>query len=237
MPRSRPPHSVLWEVPSRPRPTLTRDDLVRAALALLDEAGFDGLTMRNLAERLGVQAASLYNHVRDKREVLALLADAIMAEVPPPESADAPWHDALYWLACDYRRALLTHRDAARLLSETTPLGPGPNRLRVLDDLLGILRGAGFAGEAAADAAWLCNTFVTGFVLEEQTQLVSSDDAAAGEWQADVAGWLSQLPLEHYPNVLAVAGPLVDGETDRRFLFGLNTVLDGLELRLSTSRG
>ena len=68
-----------WAEPAPKRPSIDRERLVRAALALLDAAGFDALTMRRLAERLGVQAASLYNHVRDKHELLALLADAICA--------------------------------------------------------------------------------------------------------------------------------------------------------------
>src|SRR5919197_3575765 len=74
-------YSALWAEPPQRRPSVTREQVVREALALLDEVGFDGLTMRRLAERLGVQAASLYNHVRDKHELLALLADAICGEV------------------------------------------------------------------------------------------------------------------------------------------------------------
>ena len=121
-PRSRQPRSLLWDAPA-PRRTLTRDDLVRAALGLLDDVGFDGLTMRNLAERLGVQAASLYNHIRDKQDVLTLVADAISGEVQRP-TAGRPWREVLEDVANDYRRVLLAHRDAARILTVTLPLGP-----------------------------------------------------------------------------------------------------------------
>src|SRR5260370_41392751 len=97
---------------------LDRAQVVRAALALLDEVGLDDLTMRRLAERLGIKAASLYRHVRDKNELLAMLGDAISAEIPLP-SQELPWREALARAARDYRRALLAHRDGARVLVAT----------------------------------------------------------------------------------------------------------------------
>src|SRR5689334_21337434 len=110
MPRPASPRDLLWDSPggSKPRPQLTRAALLRAALELLDDAGVDGLTMRNLADRLGVQAASLYNHIRDKRDVLTLIADAIVGEVRTPDPA-LPWREALENLAVEYRRVLLAH--------------------------------------------------------------------------------------------------------------------------------
>jgi TetR/AcrR family tetracycline transcriptional repressor len=97
--------TAAWAPPTPRRPALDRDQLVRAALALLDAVGFDGLTMRRLAERLGVQAASLYNHVRDKQQLLTLLADAICAEVPGLD-ASRPWREQLEHAArCWYRIA------------------------------------------------------------------------------------------------------------------------------------
>src|SRR5579862_9905479 len=78
----------------RKRQTLDQARVVRAALALLDEVGLDELTMRRLAERLGVKAASLYRHVRNKDELLALLGDEISAEIPLPRGS-GPWQDQL----------------------------------------------------------------------------------------------------------------------------------------------
>jgi TetR/AcrR family tetracycline transcriptional repressor len=195
---------------------------VRAALALLDELGFDGLTMRNLAERLGVQAASLYNHIRDKQDVLTLVADAISGEVPRP-TAGRPWRAVLEGVANDYRRVLLAHRDAARVLTVTPPLGP--HRLRIMDDVLGALRSAGFSAEVVADAAWVFNTYVTGFVLDEQMQ------SAADPRAAEVVDWLKSLPAEEFPNIAAVSDTLFDREVDRRFQFGLRALLDGFAAR------
>src|SRR5436309_13810414 len=94
-------------------PALDQKQIVQAALALLDEVGFDGLTMRNLAKKLGVQAASLYWHVRSKQDLLSLVAEEICA---PMRESDRtlPWREQLEALANEYRRVLLAHRDAAR---------------------------------------------------------------------------------------------------------------------------
>jgi TetR/AcrR family transcriptional regulator, tetracycline repressor protein len=112
---------------------------VREVLGLLDEVGFEALTMRRLAERLGVRAASLYNHVGDKLELVALLGDAVCAEVRQPD-AGADWRAQLEALATDYRRVLLAHRDAARVVQATPPVGP--NRLRLVERTLAMLRDA-----------------------------------------------------------------------------------------------
>src|SRR5438552_789304 len=154
----------VWDEPAPARPVVTRERLIREALALLDEVGFDGLTMRRLAERLGVQAASLYNHIRDKGEMLALLADAICGEVRPADP-NRPWREQLEAIAWDYRRVLLAHRDAARVLVATPPLGP--QRLRLIEQVLAVLLAAGFDDEAMADAATVFNVYVAGFVLDE----------------------------------------------------------------------
>jgi TetR/AcrR family transcriptional regulator, tetracycline repressor protein len=221
----RAPLPPLWDDAPRVRPSLTRADLARAAVALLDDVGFDGLTMRALADRLGVKAASLYNHIRDKSDVLALAADAIVADVPTP-AASLAWRQRLAAIAHAYRDVLLAHRDGARVLAVTPPIGP--NRLRLMDEVLGILRHAGLSDEAVADAGWVFNTYVTGFVLDEtMPQSTSREDTAH-----QVATWFSSLPPERFPNIVAVADPLLDGDTTRRFTFGLNAFLDGLEARM-----
>ncbi len=133
----------------RRRP-LDREQIVRAALGLLDEVGLDELTMRRLAERLGVQAASLYRHVRDKGELLVLLADEISGEIPFVDLAGT-WEEQLAAMAQNARRGLLAHRDGARLLAITPPAGP--RRLKQIEQLLWVLRSAGLSNRDAARAA------------------------------------------------------------------------------------
>jgi AcrR family transcriptional regulator len=150
--------------PQGSRAPLDRERLVREALALLDEVGLDDLSMRRLADRLGVTAASLYWYVRSKDELLALLADAISGEILLPDSG-LPWREALEAGARNLRRVALSHRDAARVLAATMPTGR--HRLRVIDALLGLLLQAGFPPADVVDLSYLFNAFVVGFMLDQ----------------------------------------------------------------------
>src|SRR5215831_9219817 len=100
-----------------------REHIVGSALELLDDAGLEGLTMRTLADRMGVRAASLYWHIRDKEQLIGLLAEAIIGEVPEP-AADLPWRTQLEAFAAAYRRVLQSHRDAARIVIMAQPIAP-----------------------------------------------------------------------------------------------------------------
>jgi TetR/AcrR family tetracycline transcriptional repressor len=161
-------------------PPIDRERIVATALTLLDEVGLDGLSMRRLADRLGIAAASLYWYLRDKEELLSLLADAISAEVPLPD-AELPWRARLETLLWAYRRILLAHRDAARLLSGTMPAGP--HRLRGTDRFLEALCAAGFEDRDAVRAGRLLIDYATAFVLEEATEaaLVAAAEQHRGE--------------------------------------------------------
>jgi TetR/AcrR family tetracycline transcriptional repressor len=148
------------------RSALDRERVVRVALELLDEVGLDDLSMRRLAERLGVTAASLYWYVRDKSELLDLLADAMSAELPLDRDVSGlSWRAQLEAAGRALRQLARAHRDAARILAGTTP--SGPNRLRAIDMLLGVLRSAGFSPEDTADAAYVFNSYVIGYLLDE----------------------------------------------------------------------
>src|SRR5215472_17410485 len=105
------------------REALDRERVVRVALALLDEVGLRDLNMRRLAERLGVMAPALYWYVRNKDELLGLLADAISAEMPLADP-NRPWRTEIEALARGARRVAHAHRDAARILVATLPTGP-----------------------------------------------------------------------------------------------------------------
>src|SRR5262245_58049759 len=95
----------------RKRQPLDQQQVVRAALGLMDEVGLDELTMRRLADRLGVKAASLYRHVRNKDELLVLLGDEISGEIPLVRPLGT-WQEQLTKIAWNVRHGLLTHRDA-----------------------------------------------------------------------------------------------------------------------------
>ena len=221
-----------WSAPAVTRPRVTRRQLVTRALDVLDDEGFDGLTMRRLAERLGIKAASLYNHVADKDELLALVADALCEEMSEPDGAK-PWRDQLETVAFQCRTVLMAHRDGARVLAATAPMGP--HRLRLIESVLRALVGAGFSAAKAADAGFVFNAYVVGFVLDETlggTRGVASSKRMREEGRL----WFKALPQEPFPTLVALADELVDGPPARRFELGLRALLDGFELRLPRTK-
>ncbi|BDG05166.1 TetR/AcrR family transcriptional regulator C-terminal domain-containing protein [Anaeromyxobacter oryzae] len=219
--------------PARRQP-LDRAQIVQAALGLLDEVGLDELTMRRLGERLGVKAASLYRHVRDKDELLILLADEISGRIPAP-SAEGPWKARLTEMAHNYRRGLASHRDAARLLAITAPFGP--RRLRHIETMLGILRSAGLSGRDAARIAHHLNNFVTEFAADEGRYATAA--AAVGSRRklfAEARKHFRALPPEEFPVLVQLADHLVEDDPDAQFELGVDVWIRGIEWLASADR-
>jgi AcrR family transcriptional regulator len=217
------------------RPALNREAVVNAALLLLDEAGLDGLSMRNLADRLGIRAASLYWYLHDKQELLELVADTISRDAQAPDPR-APWRSQLEAFEREYRRVLLAHPDAAYVFARTVPAGP--HRLRLVDLALAALLAAGFRGLDALRAGRLLADYVESFVQEEalEARLLSELGSAgpgAEDRLADLGRQFVEAPADTYPSIAALALYLPDLDNDARFEFGLRVVLDGLERAVS----
>jgi AcrR family transcriptional regulator len=187
--------------PPAERVGLTREQVVRAALDLLDDVGLAGLSMRGLADRLGVKAASLYWHLRDKEQLLDLLSESILGEVP--ESPDGPWRPALEAFAHDYRRVLLAHRDAARVVAG---FQSGPAALRRYERLIASLLAAGFPASDAADAAVLLfGQYVPAFVADEAAGSPPPAGDSGDDYRAPLeAVERGQLEIEGGANDLTV---------------------------------
>jgi TetR/AcrR family tetracycline transcriptional repressor len=128
---------------------LSRARVTSAGLDLLQAKGIEGLTMRALADSLGVRAASIYWHIRDRRELVELLAESLLREVAPTEG-DEPWRAAVTTLATDLRRMLAAHRDASRLLLETPST---VERSSIFEALRRLLEGAGLNSAQASETA------------------------------------------------------------------------------------
>jgi TetR/AcrR family tetracycline transcriptional repressor len=203
-------------------PSLDLEQIVQAALALLDEAGFDGLTMRSLADRLGIKAASLYWHVRGKQELLSLMANEIIAPMRAPDRS-LPWQAQLEALGRDYRQALLHHHDAARVLA-ASGAPTGPNMLRLSELVLRALLDAGFDRKDAVYAGSLINDYVVMFVLEETRR---------AEVPAEPAYGFAGLSPDEYPSLAGLADELMTFEAEERFRFGAEILTSGLERRLA----
>jgi TetR/AcrR family transcriptional regulator, tetracycline repressor protein len=213
---------------SKRRP-LDRDRVVRAALELLDEVGLEGLSMRRLADRLGVQAASVYWHVRDKEELLDLVFDRVIGEIEVPEPNPSRWREQLAEVAHKTRRVTNSHRDIAWVQLGRFPIGP--NALTFSEGMLAILRAGGLSDRTSAYAGQLIPLYVSAFALEEGLGLRSpgGDEASPEDVLDMIRGYFASLPVERFPNLVALAADITGGDPDERFEFGLELLLDGLE--------
>ncbi len=208
-----------------PRPALTRGSVVQAAVALADADGVEALTMRKLAERLGVEAMSLYHHVANKDQILDGMVDAVFAEIDLPV-VGRDWRVELRGRCVSARAALARHPWAIGLLESRA--NPGPATLRHHDAVLGTLRAAGFSVPGAAHAFAAIDSYVYGFALQE----AALPFEAPGDLEEVAAGIMEQMPVEDYPHLteMIVEHALRPGYAFAdEFPFGLDLVLDGLD--------
>jgi len=208
---------------SADRVPLTRDRVLRAAVDYADTHGLKSLSMRKLGQELGVEAMSLYNHVKNKAAILDGMVDAVVAEIvlPPPGTE---WQAAMRQRATSAHDVLLRHPWAAMLLMSRS--NPGPAMLRYVDATIGILRGAGFSIELA-DRAWnAVDSFLYGFTLQELNFPFQPD-----EYSDVAAEYLPSLSAEDYPHMTEMTLAVINGEHDgvQDFSFGLELLLAGLE--------
>jgi AcrR family transcriptional regulator len=214
----------------RPRATLSREAIVDAAVAILDETGLDGLTMRAVADRLDAGAMSLYRHVASRDELLDLVVARLTADVTH-HVRTGDWRADLAALAHDTRAALMRRPNLTVLLtSRAASAGSG---MVALDHALGILRDAGFPPRDAVLANHALGNYVAGAALWEAVGLAGASGEDRRRRADDAARALGALPPDVAPNVTWAAGELFAGTLDDRFEFGLEVVLDGLEARLT----
>jgi AcrR family transcriptional regulator len=203
---------------------IRRDQILRAALDLADERGLEALTMRALAERLGAKAMSLYRHFRDKDDLLDGLVDLVYAEIElPPRGTD--WPTAMRQRALSVRRALIKHPWALALMESRRM--PGPANLGHHDAVLALLLDAGFSGPMATRAYNLLDSYIYGFVLQEQTLPVATPEALA----ETLPILIEELPGDAYPHLKVVGEELLAAGFDygAEFEAGLDLILEALE--------
>jgi AcrR family transcriptional regulator len=211
------------------RAGLSRERVLRGAIAVADAGGFGSLTMRSLAKELGVKPMSLYYHVANKEEILDGIVDIVFGEIELP-SADPDWRSAMRHRAVSARSALGRHPWATPLMESRR--NPGPATLRHHDSMIGVFRRAGFSVEMAAHAYSLLDAYVYGFALEEASLPFDSEtapevaEAIMAQFPSDAYPYLAELTMEH------VLQPGYDYGDE--FAFGLDLILDGLERLLNT---
>jgi AcrR family transcriptional regulator len=213
------------DISARPRAGLSKDRVLRAAIKLADKSGIESLSMRKLAQELAVEAMSLYNHVRNKDDILNGMVDVVFSEIDMP-SAAANWSMAMRQRAISARQALLRHPWAIGLMESRVQ--PGPATLRHHDAVLRSLRTAGFSVEMAAHAYSVLDSYIYGFTLNELTLPFESSDKVA-----EVAGnIMREFAAGEYPYLaeMAVEHAMKPGYNyGDEFEFGLDLIIDGLK--------
>ena len=210
---------------ARPRAPLSRERVLRTAMKLADDGGIASLSMRKLAQELGVEAMSLYNHVANKDDLLNGMVDLVFAGIglPPPE---ADWKTAMRQRAISAREVLARHPWAIALMESRSH--PGASTLRHHDAVIACLRQAGFSIALTAHAYSVLDSYIYGFALQQASLPFKSSEEAIG--MAEV--FLRQFPAETYPHLaeLTVQHVLQPGyDYAHEFEFGLDLILDGLE--------
>ncbi len=209
------------------RPPLNRERVLLAAIALADQGGFESLTMRRLANEVGVEAMSLYNHVASKGDLLDGMVDLVFAEIDPP-STDADWKTAMRNRGISTREALGRHRWAIGLMEGRTSYGPA--NLSLHNAVLGCLRGAGFSMEMTVHAYSMQDAYIYGFALQERDMSSESPDDFAAQAQQQMHDY--QAVLRDYPHSAEVVGghiAKVGYDYATEFLFGLDLILESLD--------
>jgi AcrR family transcriptional regulator len=207
------------------REPLTRDRVLAGAVALADARGIAALTIRSLAEALGVRPMAVYHHVAGKDEILDGIVDVVFSQIDTGAGARG-WRDQVRQRAGSARRVLRRHPWAVPLLESRA--APGPATLRHHDATLGVLRRAGFPVPLAANAYALLDSYVYGFVIQEAA--LPFEDAGA-----DTAVMMDAFPAGGYPYLVEMATEYImrpGYDFGAGFEFGLDLILDGLERAL-----
>jgi AcrR family transcriptional regulator len=210
---------------AEPRLPLSRERVLRAAIALADHSGIESLTMRKLGQELSVEAMSLYNHVANKDDILDGIVDLVLGDIQVPPTG-TPWKTAMRQRAVSAHEVLLAHPWAALQIMSHFNIGLGMTRY--LDATLGRLREGGFSIEGALDAWHTLDSHIYGFTLQELGLPFDADEAP--QVSADVLG---QLSAESYPHVVEVITHVMQSGRVEDFSFGLDLILDGLERALA----
>jgi AcrR family transcriptional regulator len=209
----------------RPRDPLSRERVLDAAVRLADERGIDALTMRGLAQELGVEAMTLYYYVRNKDEILNGIVDRVVGEFELP-SRGPDWKAAIRATAVSAYHVLLEHRWAAALMLSGS--GVSQARLRYMDAILGTFRRAGFSAEMTDHAYHAVDSHVLGFTLWVVGMNLGTQEelaAMAGEFLEEIRQTDMPHLIEHVEQHMKPRSP----DDKPEFEFGLDLILDGLE--------
>lgn len=215
------------DVTAQPRVPLSRQRILRAAVALADQGGVDALSMRKLAQQLDVVPMALYKHVANKDELLDGMVDLVIGDIEPP-AGNTDWKTAIRRRVLSARRALLRHPWASRVIESRTT--PTPTVLAYMDSMIGMFRAGGFSIDLTHHAMHAMGSRLLGFTQELFDDSVDLDPEATAVMVQQMAGrypHITQLVMAITHDQASVVGPGCDDQFE--FEFALDLLLDGLE--------
>jgi AcrR family transcriptional regulator len=215
------------------RDPLTRERVIQAALRIMDAEGLEAVTMRRIGRELGVEAMSLYNHVRDKEDILDGISEAVMSEFDIPERS-GDWGGDARAMAMEWRRLLGLHPGVMQLLAERHKPLEGMVAYRPMDAALDALSGAGLSAREAAQAFNALGSYIMGFVMMEQGLMPGHDREEHAHQHEDLAEALREAGLLRLGECFPY---FAECPNDEQFGFGLDLMIAGLAARAAGSTG
>ena len=206
------------------REALSRERILRTALAVIDREGLDALSMRRVGDELGVEAMSLYNHVANKAAMLDGIFETVLAELPPAHRA-ASWQSALREQARALRSTLRAHANVLPLFATRPAVTPAA--ITHVEAVLDVLRTGGFSTDEALSTLQVLVAFVVGHALASYSPRKPDEDSRPA---------YERLSEESFPRVREAARALASHDIEKEFEFGLEAMVAGLELRASRLR-
>ncbi|MFD3506187.1 TetR/AcrR family transcriptional regulator [Nocardia sp. NPDC058666] len=235
-------YQSVWTRPApepRDQPTLSRDQIVAETIALLDADGFDALSMRKLGARLGAGATSLYLHVANKDELLELVVDQVIGEVPTPTPDPVRWREVMHEQVNGLRATMLAHPWITVVLSSAALTYLGPNMMRLTDSMIAIVEAAGFDDEVTDITTNTVFEFVVGSCGNEAAMrmTIARSGLPAQQW-ADQVMAASITASRQYPRLhkryTQQRSQIVEeaaGGLRSRFTQAVDLILDGAVAR------
>ncbi len=227
--------SVWSRPPRRERSTLTREQIVTEAIALLDAEGIEALSMRKLAARLKSGATSLYWHVANRDELIQLVIDQIYGEVEIPDPGDAAdWRAAMSRFGHSVRAGVHRHPWLVSVLDNIVAASMGPNLMKITESSVTLLTRAGFDLREAERVMSTVSAYTLGIAISEAAYLNRTDEA---QLRAELKA--AMTAAEDHPIVHELYSSYSDAEVldvhkimDADFEYGLERLLDGIAARL-----
>ncbi|MFF3326330.1 TetR/AcrR family transcriptional regulator [Streptomyces sp. NPDC002889] len=253
--------ALLWRAagsptprPRGPKPALSVDAIVDAAIEVADEQGMAALSMRAVGERLGRTAMALYTYVPNKTELIDLMHDRALAELPTTYATDEGWRAATTRWAGDTWAFYLRHPWVLQVSQARPALGP--HEYAALETVVGILRATRLPAQGLRRIVGTLFHLVRGAArtAAEARQAASETGVADTEWWSTRAALLQEVApdfAESYPMVTWLesapdtvpaqladeSAPYLEGEAKKAFDAGLEVLLDGVEAAVARAGG